>query len=96
MDTIQKYIEPFSELYEKLDFASFFSAYWYAQKVTQPMDLPILSAALENLKRKWYEEVEINPETVLMDKKRRRRCKHEIFLRTVYMLEIVLITKNSL
>ncbi len=33
------------------------------------MDLPILSAALENLKRKWYEEVEINPETVLMDKK---------------------------
>ena len=23
-DTIQKYIEPFSELYEKLDFASFF------------------------------------------------------------------------
>lgn len=69
MDTIQKYIEPFSELYEKLDFASFFSAYWYAQKVTQPMDLPILSAALENLKRKWYEEVEINPETVLMDKK---------------------------
>jgi len=24
---------------------------------------------LENLKRKWYEEVEINPETVLMDKK---------------------------
>lgn len=32
-------------------------------------DLPILSAALENLKRKWYEEVEINPETVLMDKK---------------------------
>lgn len=152
MDTIQKYIEPFSELYEKLDFASFFSAYWYAQKVTQPMDLPILSAALENLKRKWYEEVEINPETVLMDKKdfskrikpikkmvetqfagteyvermkrsvegmnrmsvseqlthffegidmpvgkkRRRRCKHEIFMRTVYMLEIVLITKNSL
>lgn len=24
LDTIQKYIEPFSELYEKLDFASFF------------------------------------------------------------------------
>lgn len=33
------------------------------------MDLPILSAALENLKRKWYEEVEFNPETVLMKKK---------------------------
>lgn len=68
-DTIQKYIEPFSELYGKLDFGSFFSAYWYAQKVTQPMDLPIFSAALENLKRKWYEEVELNPETVLMNKK---------------------------
>lgn len=33
------------------------------------MDLPILSSALENLKRKWYEEVELNPETVLMDRK---------------------------
>lgn len=68
-DTVQKYIEPFSELYEKLDFASFLSAYWYAKDIVQPMDLPILSAALENLKRKWYEEVEFNPETVLMDKK---------------------------
>lgn len=68
-NTIQKYIEPFSELYVKLDFDSLFSSYWYAQKVTQPMDLPILSAALENLKRKWYEEVALNPETVLMDKK---------------------------
>lgn len=68
-DTIQKYIRPFSELYGKLDFDSFFSAYWYAQKVTQPMDLPIFSAALENLKRKWYEEVECNPETVLIEKK---------------------------
>lgn len=68
-DTVQKYIEPFSELYEKLDFDSFFLAYWYAQEVVQPMNLPIFSAALENLKRKWYEEVELNPETVLMDKK---------------------------
>lgn len=68
-DTIQKYIDPFSELYVKLDFDSLFSSYWYAQKVNQPMDLPILSAALENLKRKWYEEVALNPETVLMDKK---------------------------
>lgn len=33
------------------------------------MDLPIFSAALEKLKRKWYEEVELNPETLLMDKK---------------------------
>ena len=68
-DIIQKYIEPFSEMYEKLDFASLFSAYWYAKDVVQPMDLPILSAALENLKRKWYKEVELNPETVLMNKK---------------------------
>ena len=68
-DTVQKYIEPFSELYKKLDFASLFSAYWYAKNIIKPMDLPILSAALENLMRKWYEEVEFNPETVLMDKK---------------------------
>ena len=68
-DIVQKYIEPFSEIYEKLDFDSLFSAYWYAKDVVQPMDLPILSAALENLKRKWYEEVELNPETVLMNKK---------------------------
>ena len=68
-DIIQKYIEPFSELYEKLDFDSLFSAYWYAKEIVKPMDLPILSGALENLKRKWYEEVALNPETVLMDKK---------------------------
>ncbi len=67
-DIVQKYIEPFSELYNKLDFDSLFSAYWYAKEITKPMDLPILSGALENLKRKWYEEVELNPETVLMDK----------------------------
>lgn len=29
-------------------------------------------------------------------KEKKGSCKHEIFLRTVYMLEIVLITKNSL
>ncbi len=68
-DIVQKYIEPFSELYKKLDFDSFFSAYWYAKEIAKPMDLPILSGALENLKRKWYEKVELNPETVLMDKK---------------------------
>lgn len=68
-DIVQKYIEPFSEIYEKLDFDSFFSAYWYAKNIAQPMDLPILSAALENLKKKWYEEIELNPETVLMNKK---------------------------
>ena len=66
---VQNYIEPFSELYEKLDFESLFSAYWYAKEIAKPMDLPIISGALENLKRKWYEEVELNPETVLMDKK---------------------------
>lgn len=66
---VQKYIEPFCNLYEKLDFDSFFSAYWYAKEVLQPMNLPIMSAALENLKRRWYEEVELNSETVLMNKK---------------------------
>ena len=33
------------------------------------MDLPILSSALEHLKSQWYKEVEMNPDTVLMDKK---------------------------
>lgn len=68
-DVIQNYIDLFSELYEKLDLGSLFSAYWYAKEIAKPMDLPILSGALENLKRKWYEEVELNPETVLIDKK---------------------------
>lgn len=68
-DAVQKYIEPFCDLYEKLGFNSFFSAYWYAKEIVQPMNLPIMSAALENLKRKWFEEVELNPETVLMNKK---------------------------
>lgn len=31
--------------------------------------MTILSAALENLKRKWYKEVKLNPETVLMNKR---------------------------
>ncbi len=66
---VQGYIEPFSELYNKLDFESLFSAYWYAKEIARPMDLPILSGALENLKRRWYEEVELNPETLLMNKK---------------------------
>ena len=68
-DSVQKYIEPFLELYEKLDFESFFSAYWYAQEIAKPFDLTILSATLENLKRKWYKEVKLNPETVLMNKR---------------------------
>lgn len=66
---VQDYIEPFSEMYNKLDFEQLFSAYWYAKEIAKPMDLPILAGALENLKRKWYEEIELNPETVLMDKK---------------------------
>lgn len=65
----EKYIDAFAELYSKLDFETFFTLYWYAKEIAKPMDLPILSSALENLKRKWYEEVELNPETVLMDKK---------------------------
>lgn len=68
-DVVQNYINPFSELYEKLDFKSLFSAYWYAREIVRPMDLPILSGALENIKRKWYEKVELNPDTVLMDKR---------------------------
>lgn len=68
-DILQNYINLFSELYAKLDFGSLFSAYWYAKEIAKPMNLPILSGALENLKRKWYEEVELNPETVLMNKK---------------------------
>lgn len=67
-DVVQNHIDLFSELYEKLDLGSFFTAYWYAKEIAKPMDLPILSAALENLKRKWYEEVKSNPETVLMNK----------------------------
>ena len=68
-DVIQKYIEPFETVYNKLDLESLFSAYWYAKEIAKPMDLPILAGALEYLMKKWYEEVELNPETVLMDKK---------------------------
>ena len=68
-NVVQNYIDSFSELYEKLDFSSLFSSYWYAKEIAKPMDLPILSGALENLMRKWYDKVELNPETVLMDKK---------------------------
>ena len=46
-----------------------FFNYWYARNIAKPMDLPILSSALEHLKSQWYKEVEMNPDTVLMDKK---------------------------
>lgn len=67
--SIQEYIDSFSEMYDKLDFELFFSSYWYAKEIRKPMDLPILASALEYLKRKWYEEIELNPETTLMEKK---------------------------
>ncbi len=69
IDTVQKYIVPFGEMYFKLDFSSLITSYWYASNIAKPMDLPILAGALEHLKRQWYKEVELNPETVLMDKK---------------------------
>lgn len=68
-DTVQKYINPFTDLYEKLDFGSLFDSYWYAKSIAKPYDLPILSGALECLMKRWYEQVELNPETVLMNKK---------------------------
>lgn len=66
---VQKYIDVFDGLYRKLDFEFFFTSYWYAKEIVKPIDLLILASALEHLKKKWYEEVEANPETVLMDKK---------------------------
>ena len=68
-DTVQKYLEPFADLYEQLDFDALFGSYWYAKSIAKPYDLPILSGALEHLMKRWYEQVELNPETVLMDKK---------------------------
>lgn len=75
-NTVKKYINPFSDLYNKLDFESFFSAYWYAKEIAIPINLTILSAALESLKREWYKGIKRNPETVLIDKKEfKRRIK---------------------
>lgn len=68
-ETVTNYLEPFENLYKKLDFQSLFSSYWYAHEIAKPMDLPILSSALEHLMKKWYSEIGKNPETVLMDKK---------------------------
>lgn len=68
-DIVQKYIEPFADLYEQLDFDALFGSYWYAKSIAKPYDLPILSGALEYLMKRWYEKVELNAETVLMDKK---------------------------
>ncbi len=68
-ETITKHLESFEHLYKRLDFKSLFSSYWYAQQIAKPMDLPILSGALERMMKKWYSEMEKNPETVLMDKK---------------------------
>lgn len=69
LETITNHLEKFESLYKKLDFQSLFSAYWYAHEIAKPMDLPILSGALEHLMKKWYSEIKSNPDTVLMDKK---------------------------
>lgn len=66
---IQDHIDSFADIYYKLDFDSLFTTYWYSKNIIKPMDLPILSGALEHLKSQWYKEVENNPETLLMDKK---------------------------
>lgn len=66
---IQKYLELFADLYEQLGFDALFESYLYAKNIAKPYDLPILSGALEYLMKRWYEQVEMNPETVLMDKK---------------------------
>lgn len=68
-DTLQRHIESFSDIYDKLDFKNLFFNYWHARNIAKPMDLPILSSALEHLKSQWYKKVEMNPDTVLMDKK---------------------------
>ena len=68
-DFVQKYLEPFADLYTKLDFNALFGSYWYAKNMAKPYDLPILSGSLEYLMKKWYEQVELNPETILIDKK---------------------------
>lgn len=68
-NVVQKYIETFEAIYDKLDFESFFNSYWYAKRVAKPIDLPILASALEHLMKKWYENVEMNPETLLIAKK---------------------------
>ena len=66
---VQKYIGPFADLYNELEFNAFFRAYWYAKSIAKPYDLPILSGALEYLMKVWYEQIESNPEVVLIDKK---------------------------
>ncbi len=67
-EIVQKYLEPFVEMYEKLDFDVLLGSFWYSKSVACPYDIPILSGALEYLMRRWYECVELNPETLIMDK----------------------------
>lgn len=68
LGTVQNLIEPFMDLYEKLDLEALFTSYWYARNIAVPYGLPILSSALECLIRKWYDQVEANPDTLLMKK----------------------------
>lgn len=67
-ESVQKYIDCYASLYGKLDFESFFTSYWYTKNLAKPYDLPILASALQGLMKKWYEQVEDNPETVRMNK----------------------------
>lgn len=68
-ESVQKYIDRFAFLYEYLDFEDFFISYWYTKNLAKPYDLPILASAIQGVMKKWYEQVEDNPETVRMDKK---------------------------
>gem|GEM_PF-744923 len=68
-EIVQKFIDPFAQIYTKLDLRSLFYAYWYAKQIVRPLDLPIMAGALEHLETKWYEVVDENPDKVLMDKK---------------------------
>lgn len=69
ISVLQKYIEPFLYIYEKLDLYSLLTSYWYAKEIAKPFDLPILSGALERLIKKWFKECELNPDILLMEKK---------------------------
>lgn len=99
LETFTNYLEPFEKMYKRLDFHSLFSSYWYAHEIAKPMDLPILSGALEHLMKKWYSEIKSNPETVLMDKKefsRRIKPIKEIFEKQFEGTDYVERMKNSI
>lgn len=65
---IEKQLDSFEEIYNKLNLKSFFLSYWYAKGILKPYDLPILAGALEELIRQWYKNIEKNKDTVLIKK----------------------------